>query len=87
MYPDFFDQKICDVLTGKDEPMTLAEVVEDSWFASSTITIHLIDRYVRLKTIWPFPGKAVRNLAKTAERIIVPEMNHGQISCEVQRVA
>jgi 2-oxoglutarate ferredoxin oxidoreductase subunit alpha len=43
--------------------------------------------YVRLKTIWPFPDEAVRRLAKTAERIIVPEMNLGQVSREVQRVA
>ena len=43
--------------------------------------------YVRLKTIWPFPDKAVRRLAKSAERIIVPEMNLGQINHEVQRVA
>lgn len=43
--------------------------------------------YVRLKTIWPFPDKAVRGLASTAEIIIVPEMNLGQISREVQRVA
>jgi 2-oxoglutarate ferredoxin oxidoreductase subunit alpha len=43
--------------------------------------------YVRLKTIWPFPDKAVRRLAEGAERIIVPEMNLGQISREVQRVA
>ena len=43
--------------------------------------------YVRLKTIWPFPEKAVKRLAESAERIIVPEMNLGQISREVQRVA
>jgi 2-oxoglutarate ferredoxin oxidoreductase subunit alpha len=43
--------------------------------------------YVRLKTIWPFPDKAIKRLAETAERIIVPEMNVGQISREVQRVA
>jgi 2-oxoglutarate ferredoxin oxidoreductase subunit alpha len=43
--------------------------------------------YVRLKTIWPFPEKAVERLAKTAERIIVPEMNLGQVAGEVQRVA
>jgi 2-oxoglutarate ferredoxin oxidoreductase subunit alpha len=43
--------------------------------------------YVRLKTIWPFPDKSVERLAKTAERIIVPEMNLGQVSREVQRVA
>jgi 2-oxoglutarate ferredoxin oxidoreductase subunit alpha len=43
--------------------------------------------YVRLKTIWPFPEKVVKRLAESAERIIVPEMNLGQISREVQRVA
>ncbi|MGA2767041.1 MAG: 2-oxoacid:acceptor oxidoreductase subunit alpha [Candidatus Bathyarchaeia archaeon] len=43
--------------------------------------------YVRLKTVWPFPDKAVERLAKTAERIIVPEMNLGQVAGEVQRVA
>jgi 2-oxoglutarate ferredoxin oxidoreductase subunit alpha len=43
--------------------------------------------YVRLKTIWPFADKAVKRLAKTAKRIIVPEMNLGQVGREVQRVA
>jgi len=43
--------------------------------------------YVRLKTIWPFPEKAVRQLAETAKKIIVPEMNLGQIFYEVQRVS
>ena len=43
--------------------------------------------HVRLKTIWPFPEKAVKTLAETAERIIVPEMNLGQVGREVQRLA
>jgi 2-oxoglutarate ferredoxin oxidoreductase subunit alpha len=43
--------------------------------------------HVRLKTIWPFADKAVERLGKTTERIIVPEMNLGQIVREVQRVA
>jgi len=43
--------------------------------------------YVRLKTLWPFPDEAVRRLARSAERIIVPEMNLGQVAREVQRVA
>jgi 2-oxoglutarate ferredoxin oxidoreductase subunit alpha len=42
--------------------------------------------YARLKTIWPFPEKIVRKLAKTAEKIIVPEMNLKQLYYEVQRV-
>lgn len=43
--------------------------------------------HVRLKTIWPFPEKAVKRLAEAAERIIVPEMNLGQVAGEVQKVA
>ncbi|MDI6691036.1 MAG: 2-oxoacid:acceptor oxidoreductase subunit alpha [Candidatus Bathyarchaeota archaeon] len=43
--------------------------------------------HVRLKTIWPFPEKQIRLLAESAERIIVPEMNLGQLYYEVKRVA
>jgi len=43
--------------------------------------------YVRLKTIWPFPEEPVARLAESASRIIVPEMNLGQISGEVERIA
>jgi len=43
--------------------------------------------YVRLKTIWPFPEKPVKKLAETAEKILVPEMNLGQLFYEVERVA
>jgi len=43
--------------------------------------------HVRLKTIWPFPDEKVKKLAENAERIIVPEMNLGQVYHEVQRVA
>ena len=43
--------------------------------------------YVRLKTLWPFAEKAVQRLAKTAGKIVVPEMNLGQVVNEVKRVA
>jgi 2-oxoglutarate ferredoxin oxidoreductase subunit alpha len=43
--------------------------------------------FVRLKTIWPFPEKPVRRLAESAKKIIVPEMNMGQVVHEVERVA
>ncbi len=43
--------------------------------------------HVRLKTVWPFPDDAVARLAKSARRIVVPEMNMGQVAGEVQRVA
>ncbi|MDH5481526.1 MAG: 2-oxoacid:acceptor oxidoreductase subunit alpha [Candidatus Bathyarchaeota archaeon] len=43
--------------------------------------------YVRLKTVWPFPEKAVKRLAQAAKKLIVPEMNLGQIFYEVKRAA
>jgi len=42
---------------------------------------------LRLKTIWPFPEEAVRQLALRSRAVLVPEMNLGQILREVQRVA
>jgi hypothetical protein len=41
MYLDFFDRKILDALTMRDEPLTLAELVRDSGFARSTVIFHL----------------------------------------------
>jgi 2-oxoglutarate/2-oxoacid ferredoxin oxidoreductase subunit alpha len=38
-------------------------------------------------TLWPFPEKAVEELADSVERIIVPEMNLGQLALEVERIA
>jgi len=38
-------------------------------------------------TLWPFPEAAVRALAARVSRIIVPEMNLGQIRLEVERLA
>ena len=40
----------------------------------------------RLKTIWPFPEKPMRELANQVDAIIVVEMNVGKLVKEVQRV-
>jgi len=41
---------------------------------------------VRLKTIWPFPEEAVRNMAKKVKVIVVPELNMREVFYEVERV-
>ena len=43
--------------------------------------------WVKLKTIWPFADDYVRKLAEKVDRIIVPELNMGQLIGEVERVA
>lgn len=41
----------------------------------------------RLETVWPFPDYKILEIAKNTEKIIIPEMNFGQISREVQRAS
>ncbi|MDO5851302.1 MAG: 2-oxoacid:acceptor oxidoreductase subunit alpha [Methanobacteriaceae archaeon] len=42
--------------------------------------------YIKLETVWPFPEKQLQKIAKNAKRILVPEMNLGQIYYEIDRV-
>ncbi len=39
-----------------------------------------------LQTIWPFPEKQVEALGEQVDKIIVPEMNLGQLALEVERM-
>jgi 2-oxoglutarate ferredoxin oxidoreductase subunit alpha len=41
---------------------------------------------LRLKTIWPFPQEELSRVGRKAKRIIIPEMNLGQMVREVQRL-
>ena len=40
---------------------------------------------LRLKTLWPFPDERVAEVGKKVKRIMVPEMNLGQVAGEVKR--
>ena len=42
-------------------------------------------RSLRLRTLWPFPDDAVREFAKSVDRLLVPELSLGQLSREVSR--
>jgi 2-oxoglutarate ferredoxin oxidoreductase subunit alpha len=42
---------------------------------------------LNIKTIWPFPDHLVREVAQQVERIIVPELNMGQLVREIARAA
>lgn len=42
---------------------------------------------VSLLTIWPFPEELIARIGQTARRIVVPEMNLGQLALEVERLA
>lgn len=42
---------------------------------------------LRLKTLWPFPEEAVKKVSERCRKLLVPEMNLGQVVREVERVA
>jgi 2-oxoglutarate ferredoxin oxidoreductase subunit alpha len=42
---------------------------------------------IRLVIVWPFPEKRIRELAGKIKAFVVPEINYGQISLEVERCA
>jgi len=42
---------------------------------------------LRLKTLWPFPDRLVKEIGSKVEKILVPEMNKGQVVGEVMKYA
>ena len=40
---------------------------------------------LRLKTFWPFPEEAVKELGRKVKKVLVPEMNLGQVAGEVKK--
>lgn len=42
--------------------------------------------YVKVETVWPFPEKLIKDAATNAQKVIVVEMNLGQIYYEVERI-
>jgi 2-oxoglutarate ferredoxin oxidoreductase subunit alpha len=42
--------------------------------------------FLKLKTIWPFAEEVVEHAAARLHRVVVPEMNVGQLALEVERV-
>jgi len=42
---------------------------------------------IRLMTIWPFADKVIKELSLKVKKILVPEMNYGQLVLEVERAS
>jgi 2-oxoglutarate ferredoxin oxidoreductase subunit alpha len=42
--------------------------------------------FLKLKTIWPFAEEVIEHAAARLHRVVVPEMNMGQLALEVERV-
>jgi 2-oxoglutarate ferredoxin oxidoreductase subunit alpha len=41
---------------------------------------------IRLITMWPFPSIKIKSILDRASKIVIPELNLGQVSREVSRI-
>ena len=74
------DADVCIVAYGSVARSALSAVLEGR---SKGVKIGLL----RLITLWPFPDEIVEQAAANVDRILVPEMNYGQLVREVERSA
>jgi 2-oxoglutarate ferredoxin oxidoreductase subunit alpha len=74
------DADVCLVAYGSVARSALSAVVEGR---ARGAKIGLL----RLVTLWPFPEEIVERVAEQVDRILVPEMNYGQLVREVERSA
>ncbi|RKY84359.1 2-oxoacid:acceptor oxidoreductase subunit alpha [candidate division KSB1 bacterium] len=85
-----------DIIITEEEEIENAEVIVISYGITSRVARMSIDLArkdgikvgsMRLITIWPFPEKRVKELAKKVKAFVVPEINAGQLVYEVERCA
>ncbi len=84
-----------EILEWEEEGIADADVVVLSFGATARSAAHAVAQArargikagaLKLLTIWPFPEDHVREIAARVPRIVVAEMNLGQIRLEVERV-
>jgi 2-oxoglutarate ferredoxin oxidoreductase subunit alpha len=85
-----------DIIEVQKDKLRNAEVVVVSYGISARTSLWPIEQarkegikvgYLRLITVWPFPEDLISNLAEKVKALIVPEINMGQITREVERCA
>jgi 2-oxoglutarate/2-oxoacid ferredoxin oxidoreductase subunit alpha len=88
-------QNVDQIVRWEEKDLAGAEVVVVSYGITSRVAEKAVqaakDKGVkvgsfRLITAWPFPEKQIRDLAGKVKGIVVPELNLGQMSLEVERV-
>jgi 2-oxoglutarate ferredoxin oxidoreductase subunit alpha len=83
-----------DIVRFEEEEVEGAEVVVMAYGITARVTRMAIDLarkkgvkvgFLRLVVVWPFPEKRIAELASKIKAFVVPEINYGQMSLEVER--
>jgi 2-oxoglutarate ferredoxin oxidoreductase subunit alpha len=79
----------------EDDHLEKAEVIVIAYGATARSAQHAVTlarehgtrvSLLKLRTLWPFPEERIESAAERLYRVIVPEMNRGQLALEVERV-
>ncbi len=88
--------KADEIIRFEEDKTDDADVVVISYGITSRVTTRAVRKAreaglkvgtIRLITVWPFPEKRIKELAKKIKAFIVPEINYGQVVIEVERCA
>ena len=89
-------RNVHDIVVAEEDGVETARTVVVAYGASARSARHAVKLarqrrcrvgLVTLMTLWPFAEELIARVARTAKRIVVPEMNLGQLALEVERVA
>jgi 2-oxoglutarate ferredoxin oxidoreductase subunit alpha len=89
------DSSLSDVLLYDHDGVTDAETLVIAYGATARAARSAVDvarergrkvGFLKLKTIWPFAEEVVEHAAARLHRVVVPELNRGQLALEVERV-
>jgi 2-oxoglutarate ferredoxin oxidoreductase subunit alpha len=93
---DKIRSRVDEIVVLEEDEIEGADVVVVSYGITSRVAIPAVQRAradglkvggLRLVTVWPFPENRIRELSKRVKTFVVPEINYGQISLEVERCA
>jgi 2-oxoglutarate ferredoxin oxidoreductase subunit alpha len=90
------ERSLSDILLYEEDGIEDAETLVIAYGATARTARHAVEAarshgqavgFLKLHTIWPFAEEVVEHAAANARRVVVPEMNQGQLVLEVERVA
>jgi 2-oxoglutarate ferredoxin oxidoreductase subunit alpha len=82
-----------DIILLEETDVEGADVVVVSYGITSRVAVKAIEMaktdglkvgHLRLLTVWPFPEKRIRELARTVKAFVMPELNYGQMFFELR---
>ncbi|HEY91212.1 MAG TPA: 2-oxoacid:acceptor oxidoreductase subunit alpha [Dehalococcoidia bacterium] len=90
------DNNTQDIIELEEDGIDGADVIVCAYGITARVSMIAVERarsegisvgMLRLITVWPFPQQRILEMARQVKAFVVPEINYGQISLEVERSA